>query len=108
MSSADPMQTQWISEKNRIPQHIPIHIRSIDHSEWDAGQTTPGDGRVVAIPKGYRSRQGSDGRVLAIPPGRRAIEQAGKNVWTKLAGKIYSKELLSDILMALEEYRQDI
>ncbi len=47
-------------------------------------------------------------RPLVLPPEDRAvIEQAGKKVWEKLAGDVCPRELLNDILRALEEYRRN-
>lgn len=47
-------------------------------------------------------------KVITLPlEDRKAIEQAGQKVWAELAGKVYPKEFLTDILQALKEYRQN-
>ncbi len=46
-------------------------------------------------------------KALPLPSeDKKVIEQMGQKVWSDLAGKVYSKELLKDILQALKDYRQ--
>ena len=40
------------------------------------------------------------------PEDKKVIKQMGQKVWSDLAGKVYSQELLNDILQALKDYRQ--
>ena len=85
------MNTQevLVSEFNAIEKEWKRQIRAYDAKSLNAFKTKCGMKEMVFSPEDQK-----------------LIEQAGIKVQEKLAGKVYSAELLNDMLAALEEYRK--